>query len=204
VTSATALLLDLDGVLVDSRAVVARHWSRFAARHGLRADDVIHRVHGRRTVESIAELAPWLDAEAEAEAFDAAEALDVEGLRAVPGAAEALQRDGPVAVVTSGPRGLATARLRAVGLAPPAAMICAEDVTNGKPDPEPYLLGAAALGAHPAGCVVVEDAPAGIAAGVAAGMRVIAISTTHAPAELGDALRVLDDLVSIEHALATL
>jgi sugar-phosphatase len=83
-------------------------------------------------------------------------------------------------------------------------MICAEDVEHGKPHPEPYLRGAAALGAAPAGCVVVEDAPAGIAAGVAAGMRVIAISTTHPPAELDGALRVLDDLVSIERALATL
>jgi mannitol-1-/sugar-/sorbitol-6-phosphatase len=199
-----AVIFDLDGVLVDSRAVVARHWSRFAERHGLRADDVIRRVHGRRTVESIAELAPWLDAEAEAAAFDEAEAADVEGLRAVPGAAEALRRGGAVAVVTSGPRGLATARLRAVGLEPPAAMICAEDVEHGKPHPEPYLRGAAALGAEPAGCVVVEDAPAGIAAGIAAGMRVIAISTTHPPAELDGALRVLDDLVSIERALATL
>ena len=200
----TPLLLDLDGVLVDSRAVVARHWGAFAARHGLRAEAIIPRVHGRRTLESIAELAPWLDAEAEADAFDAAEAVDVEGLHAVPGAAEALRRAGPVAVVTSGPRALATARLRAVGLEPPAAMICAEDVSRGKPDPEPYLRGAAALGADPAGCVVVEDAPAGIAAGVAAGMRVIAISTTHAAADLDGAVRVLDDLVSIERALATL
>jgi sugar-phosphatase len=200
----TALLLDLDGVLVDSRAVVARHWSAFATRHGLDAGEILGRVHGRRTVESIAELAPWLDAEAESAAFDAAEALDVDGLRAIPGAAGALRRAGPVAVVTSGPRALATARLRAVGLEPPAVMICADDVRCGKPDPEPYVRGAEALRAAPADCVVVEDAPPGIAAGLAAGMRVIALSTAHAAADLGGAVLVLDDLVSIEHALATL
>ena len=105
-------------------------------------------------------------------------------------------------VVTSGHRTLAEGRLRAVGLPVPAVMVCGDEVSRGKPDPEGYLSGARLLGAAPADCVVFEDAPAGIAAGLAAGMTVIGITTTHAASALAGAAVVIDDLTEFDTALA--
>ncbi|MDP9345006.1 MAG: HAD-IA family hydrolase [Actinomycetota bacterium] len=110
----------------------------------------------------------------------------VAGVRALPGAEELLGPGGPrpLAVVTSGTLPLATARLRAAGLEVPGVLVTPERVRRGKPDPEPYLLGARDLGVDPADCVVLEDAPAGVAAGRAAGMHVVGITTTLAPGQL--------------------
>jgi sugar-phosphatase len=140
--------------------------------------------HGRPSGEVIAVLAPQLDAAAESRAIDLRQADDVEGVVALPGAHELFTGPDPVAIVTSCTVPLATARLRAVGLAVPQVLVTPERLSRGKPDPEGYLLAARELGAAPADCVVLEDAPAGVEAGRAAGMHVVGITTTHDPTEL--------------------
>ena len=184
-----AILSDLDGVLVDSHASVMRAWRWWADGHGIEADPDEWVEHGRPSGSVIGELRPDLDEHAEAAAIDERQTHDVEGVVALPGAAELLAPDGPrpLAVVTSGVVPLATARLRAAGLHLPDVLVTPERVRRGKPDPEPYLLGARDLGVDPADCVVLEDAPAGIAAGRAAGMHVVGITTTLAATELAGA-----------------
>jgi sugar-phosphatase len=184
-----AVLFDLDGVLVDSTACVERHWRRWTAEHGLDADETMRFAHGRPTVDTIRLVAPHLAAEVEAARLNAAEAFDTEGVVTIHGAVE-LVRALPAAawaIATSGTRDTALTRLRHTGLPVPAVLITADDITRGKPDPQPYLLAAAGLKVPRERCVVIEDAPAGIAAGRAAGMRVVAVATTHAPLELEDA-----------------
>ncbi len=181
-----AILSDLDGVLVDSHASVMRAWRWWARRHGIErdADDWVE--HGRPAAAVIAAVRPDLDTAAESAAMERRQAEDVGGVRALPGAAALLGPGGPrpLGVVTSGTVPLATARLRAAGLDVPSVLVTPERVRRGKPDPEPYLLGAHELGVHPGDCVVLEDAPAGIAAGRAAGMHVVGITTTLARAQL--------------------
>jgi len=175
-----AVLFDLDGVLVHSAAAVERSWARWARRHGLDADRVVAACHGRPSVETIALHAPHLDAAAEAAALEAEQAGDTEGLTACRGAAEligALDGAGvPWAVVTSGTRPLAAARLSAAGHRLPEVFVTADAVTRGKPDPEGYLAAARALGVSPGDCVVVEDAEPGARAGRAAGAAVIGVA----------------------------
>lgn len=197
-----AICFDMDGTLVDSTAVVERSWRRFAERHGLDAESFLARVHGIRTSDAIALIAPWLDARAEAEQLDGEEAGDVEELRPVPGAVPLLAAlpDEAWAVVTSADRELATARSR-----PPACRshACCEDTPAGKPDPGCYLAAARLLGAEPGDCLVVEDVPAGVEAGRAAGMLVVGITTTHPDAALAaDAcVDTLDELADVVTAL---
>jgi mannitol-1-/sugar-/sorbitol-6-phosphatase len=200
------LLFDLDGTLVDSRAVVERHWARFCARHGLEFGPVRAILHGVRSVDVIRAVAPGVDARAEAALLDAAEEVDTNGLEVVRGAPEVLAAlpAGGWGVVTSGHRTLAQRRLRAVGLPVPAVMVCGDEVANGKPDPEGFLTCARLLGAAPEACVVVEDAPAGLQAARAAGMPVIAVTTTHPRAALAGASAVIADLRELDEALATL
>ncbi|MGZ4820237.1 MAG: HAD family hydrolase [Terriglobales bacterium] len=197
--SSAAILFDLDGVLVDSRAAVERQWAVWAREHHLDPAQVIPIAHGRPTIETIREVAPQLDADAEAESMEQREISDLEGVRAIAGAADLLARIPPDrwAVVTSGTRNLATTRLRAVGLPVPHTLVSAGDITHGKPDPEPYLKGAAALRFTARECIVIEDAPSGIRAGKAAGMRVIAVPTTYPVNQLGEAdviIKRLSDL----------
>ena len=201
-----AVLADMDGTLVDSRVVVDRHWRLFAARHGLDVTPFLEHAHGRRSSDVIRELAPHLDAAAEAAELDAGEEVDLDGLRAVPGAAELLAAlpERAIAVVTSAHRSLATSRLAAVGLPVPAVMVCGDEITRGKPDPEGYLRAAAELGVDPAACLVLEDVPAGIAAGLAAGALVVAVETTYAPPALQAAAASLPDLRGLGGALARL
>jgi mannitol-1-/sugar-/sorbitol-6-phosphatase len=202
----TSLLFDLDGTLVDSRAVVERQWRRLCDRLGLDFAEVLGVLHGVRSVDVIRAVAPGADAEAEAALLDAAEQDDSEGLVVVRGAPELLDRlpRGSWGIVTSGHRTLAEGRLRAVGLPVPEVMVCGDEVAAGKPDPEGYLAGARLLGAPPRRCVVFEDAPAGIQAARAAGMAVVAITTTHAAAALAGASAVIVDLTAFDDALATL
>ncbi|MEW5917289.1 MAG: HAD-IA family hydrolase [Gemmatimonadota bacterium] len=198
-----AVLFDLDGVLVDSRAVVERTWERWAARHGRDVRSIVATAHGRRSSDTIRQIAPDLDVATEVRWLDEAELHDVEGLRALPGAAAALHGlpDTRRAVVTSGGRELATMRLRNVGLDVPAVFITSEEVSIGKPDPAGYLLAARRLGCEPRRCVVVEDTNPGITAGRAAGCRVVAVTTTFGPASLHGADVVVR---SLSHVVVSL
>lgn len=201
-----AVLTDLDGVLVDSGPLIETVWRAWAQGHGVDAEALLAVVHGRLARQVIAEFAPGLDADAEAAAMDATERARSSELSAVPGALDVITvaQARRWAVVTSGVLGLARSRIEAVRLPEPEVLVTADDVTHGKPDPEPYLLAASRLGVAPAGCVVVEDAPAGIAAGKSAGMTVFAVTTTHRAAELAAADAVFDSMREIAARLAAL
>jgi sugar-phosphatase len=188
-----AVLSDLDGTLVDSEAPVRRAWTAFARRQGLDAGEVVRFAQGRPAAETVRRLAPG--APQEAQRIADSELLDTDGVTALPGAAALLAAPLSLAIVTSCPRPLALARLRAAQLPVPETLICCDDVTHGKPDPECFTLGARRLSVDPADCVVLEDAPAGITAGRAAGMRVIAMRTTHSDDALlaAGATIVIDD-----------
>jgi len=188
-----AFLVDLDGVLVDSAAAVTRTWMWWASLRGLDPGPFI-RAHGRPSREAIAELAPELDAELEAALVEEREIHDTADVTAMPGAAAMLEAGLPLAIVTSGSRGLAEARLRAAGLRRPEVLVSVDEVSRGKPDPEPYLLAASRLGVSPVRCTVFEDAPAGVQAGKAAGMRVVALTTSVTAKELDGADQIVADL----------
>jgi sugar-phosphatase len=195
-----AVLSDLDGVLVDSGAEVERVWREWAESLGLDADNVgraSHGVPGRQVIERVA---PHLDADAEAVRVDELHAAT--GGFAHPGAAELLASVWPLAVVTSCSPPLAAARFAAAGLTPPPVLITSDLTPRGKPFPDPYLAGAGALGVSAADCLVIEDAPAGIAAARAAGMAVWAVTTTHPAAEL-DADVVAGDVGELLPALSS-
>lgn len=181
------MLFDLDGVLVDSSAFVELQWRRWASARGLRPEPFLRVCHGRRALETIRIAAPDLDAEAEARALVPEDEPEAALLEPLPGALRLLDALPPQtwAVATSGPRPTATSRLRRAGLPVPTVMVCAEDVTRGKPSPDAYLLAARELGVSPPDCLVVEDAPAGVQAARAAGMRVVGVTTTHQSDELG-------------------
>jgi mannitol-1-/sugar-/sorbitol-6-phosphatase len=188
-----AFLVDLDGVLVDSQVAATRSWTWWASRHSLDPEPFIE-AHGRPSREAIAEIAPELDADAEAALVEERESSDTEGVVPLPGAAAILAAARPVAIVTSGGRRLAEARLRAAGLRRPEVLVSVDSVARGKPHPEPYLLAAQRLGVSPGSCTVFEDAPAGVAAGKAAGMRVVALTTTVGAADLSGADRIVTNL----------
>ncbi|MBQ0830152.1 HAD-IA family hydrolase [Streptomyces tagetis] len=178
--TARALLLDMDGTLVNSDAAVERVWRRWADRHGLDGDEVMKVVHGRQGYASMALLLPDRPMEqnhADNARMLAEETADTEGVVAIPGAAGFLASLAglPHALVTSADAALAGARMAAAGLALPDVRITAESVGASKPDPEGFLKGAAELGIAPADCVAFEDSAAGIAAARAAGMRVVGI-----------------------------
>ncbi len=195
----SAILFDLDGVLVDSTASVARQWELWAQEHDVPVEAAIHAAHGRRTLETIRLLAPHLDAEAETVRLEAREADDAGAMKRINGALELLSSLPPKrwAVVTSGTRYLATRRLQRNGLPAPVAFVTADEVSRGKPHPEPYLKGAKLLGVPPRECLVFEDAPAGIESARAAGMIAIGVSTTYPAAELAPADAVVRDLSQV-------
>jgi sugar-phosphatase len=200
-----AVLFDLDGVLVESRLATERVWLSWASRHEISAAELRSAMHGVRSADVVRTLRPDLDAAAEANEIERLQAEDVEGLAAIPGAVHALSalRADRVAVVTSGTRPLALARLGAVGIAPPPVIVFAGDVERGKPDPEGYLAAAARLGVEPAEALVVEDSPPGIEAAKAAGMASVAVTSTHAREELGAADVVIETLEELPALLAT-
>ena len=200
-----AVLFDLDGVLVDSTPAVARVWSAWAREHGMDPADTVRRAHGRPSIATIRELLPHADAEPENALVEQRELDDMEGMVTLPGAL-ALVRTFPPghwAVVTSCTKRLAHRRLLTAGLPVPTHFVTASDIQRGKPDPEPYLKGAQSLGLAASDCVVVEDAPAGIRSGRAAGARVIALRTTAQEADLREAGAhwVVDDLSSLVAAV---
>ena len=184
-----AVLFDLDGVLIDSTPAVARVWHRWALEHGFDPDKVVKMAHGRPSRTTIHDLLPNADVAAEDREVERREIEDLEGVVPLPGARQLLDSLPPDrwTIATSCTRPLAEVRLRAAGLPIPKTMITSNDVKIGKPDPEPYLKAAAMLNFAASDCVVVEDAPAGVRAGKAAGARVIALTTTMPQRELEDA-----------------
>jgi sugar-phosphatase len=176
-----AFLFDMDGTLLNSIASANRCWKIWAERHGLDFGQIKPTMHGVRAVETIGRWAPHLDIEQEYAALTQAEMDDVGGIDAISGAAAFLGALPPDrwALVTSAPRLLALRRLEAAGLPAPALLVTADDVANGKPAPDCFLLAAAKLGVAPEDCLVWEDAAAGIAAAEAAGMPVVVIGATH-------------------------
>jgi sugar-phosphatase len=196
-----AVISDLDGVLVDSSAAIRRVWGRWGARHGLDGAAIQAANQGRPGHAVVAEHVPQEQVAAEAAFVLEAEIGDTEGVVAYPGASGVLALP-VVAIATSCEMPLARARLGAAGLAPPPVLVTADQVTHGKPAPDPYLLAARRLGVDPAACLVVEDAPSGIAAGRAAGMTVWAVTTTHAAGELGAAHRIAGALPELLADLA--
>ena len=175
-----ALLFDMDGVLIDSTPAVARVWRRWAIERGFNPEEVVARAHGRPSLTTVREYLPSANLEAENREVERREIEDLDGVVPLPGALELLGRlpEDRWTIVTSCTRALAGVRLKAAGLPLPRKLITSNDITLGKPHPEPYLKGAAVLGFAPADCVVVEDAPAGLRAGKAAGAKVIAFRTT--------------------------
>jgi len=198
------VLFDLDGVLVDSTPAVARVWAKWAAKHGFVADEVVRQAHGRPSIATIRELLPYADHDAENREVERGEIEDVAGVIPLPGALELLQAvpaDRWV-IATSCTRTLAEVRIRAAGLPLPKNMITSTDVERGKPDPEPYVKAAKLLGLAPGDCIVIEDAPAGIRSGKAAGARVFALRTTAPDTELieSGADWIANDLASLRLA----
>jgi len=194
-----AILFDLDGVLVDSTAVVVRTWRDWARDRGLDAERILEIAHGRPAAETVRLFAPHLDADSEARELERMEAENLDCVLEVDGAREllsALPADGWT-VVTSGTRALASKRMEHVGLRLPERFVSADDVENGKPHPEAYLRGAEILGVHPEACVVVEDAPSGVSSARSAGMRVVAVATTYRQDDLGEADAVATSLTKI-------
>jgi mannitol-1-/sugar-/sorbitol-6-phosphatase len=184
-----AILFDLDGVLIDSTPAVTRVWSRWAIAHGFDPVSLVRKAHARPSIETIRDFLPHADHAVENREVERSEMGDLEGVVTLPGAREllaALPADRWT-IVTSCTRPLAEVRLRAAGLPIPERLITCDDVTKGKPDPEPYLKGASLLGVLARHCIVVEDVPAGIRAGKAAGARVIALRTTTSDHELKSA-----------------
>lgn len=193
------MLFDMDGVLLDSRPVVERTWRRWAARHGVSAEPILRIAHGRRTSDALAMVYPELGTPDEVAWLDAAESEDFEGIRPVPGAAALVHSLSPSqwTVVTSAGRILAERRLAVVGISLPHHAVTSEDVERGKPAPDGYFLGAARLGVPAQDCLVVEDAPAGVQAGRAAGARVLAVTTTHPRDALNQADHIVADLRAV-------
>jgi sugar-phosphatase len=194
---ARALLVDLDGTLVDSTAPVSRAWTAFATRHGLDPDEVQAFAQGRPSSETVRLLAPGADHAVEAALVERAETTDTDGIFALPGAGDLLRSGFPLAIVTSCSSQLADVRLLAAGLARPEVVVSSSMVMRGKPDPEGFLLGARRLNVAAAQCAVLEDAPVGIDAGHAAGARVIALRTTHGDDALAAADAIIDNLAAL-------
>jgi sugar-phosphatase len=190
------ILFDMDGVLISSLGSVERSWTRWAEMRGIDPAYALSIVHGGRSIETVAFLRPDLDAEAENRIIEKLEIDDREGVRALPGVLELLAAlpEGSWTVVTSATGALARVRLKAAGIPASGQIITADDVVKGKPDPAPYLAGAALLGLEPAECVVVEDAASGAKAGRAAGCTVVATTFSHSIESLEAANYVIPDL----------
>jgi sugar-phosphatase len=192
------VLLDMDGVLVDSTATVEDHWSRWANRRGLPPSDVLRFAHGSPISEVVAR---FVDPDEVSDESDWVEGLSSEATidQAMPGALAILtQRLMPIAVVSSATRQVVEARLKRADLPIPTVLVGADDVPHGKPDPASYLLAASRLGVNINECVGVEDTPVGLRALLASGAAPLAVLTTHAADELAGARALLDDLGQLQ------
>lgn len=194
------LLFDMDGILISSLASVERSWTKWANMRGLDPVYVLGVIHGRRAIESAAELRPDLDANEELKLLEEIECADGDGIEVLPGVRELL-KSLPAhrwTVVTSATEKLARTRLAMVGIPVPERLITADSVALGKPNPAPYLAGAAILGFPPETCVVIEDSASGVQAGEAAGCTVIATTFSHEAEELTAAHYLVRDLTGVE------
>lgn len=174
----SAFLFDMDGTILSSIAAAERVWTAWARRHGLDVAAFLATIHGVRAEDTVRRQGiAGIDVAAEVEALTQAELDDVDGIEAIAGAPAFLAAlpAGRWAIVTSATRALARRRLAAAGLKPPPVFVTGDEVANGKPAPDCFLLGAERLGVAPSECLVFEDAPAGIAAAEAAGMAVVVV-----------------------------
>lgn len=197
-----AVLFDMDGTLVDSTEVVELLWARFADRYGVDPAALLRYAHGRQTGDTVARFLPsGHDVDAVTAAFEEVELVTTDGVKEIPGARRLLDElaGARVAVVTSAPRALAEVRLTAAGVGIPEVLVSSEDVTKGKPDPEGYLTAASRLGVAATDCLVIEDAEAGIRAGLASGARVLVVGS-HSSAT-ADPLPHVADLGQVVAAL---
>jgi sugar-phosphatase len=201
------VIFDLDGVLIDADAIYERHWARWADDHGVDFEAILDVHHGRPAIETIRTVAPSLDAEVEAARFNQILEGDHDdaGICAHAGAHDVIAalEGAPWAIATSAPRSTALSRLGSLGLTVPDTLVTIDDVSAGKPAPDPYLAAAAALGVEANRCLVIEDAPAGITSARAAGAHVLAVTTTHGPRRLTEAHGMIRSLTALDIAADT-
>ncbi len=194
------ILFDMDGILISSIGSVERSWTRWSRARGVDPDYAISIAHGCRAIETIARLRPDLDAEAELKVIEDIEIADNEGLTVLPGVQEllrALPRDRWT-VVTSATERLARIRLAEGNIPAPERLVTANQVTRGKPHPEPFQIGAALLGFRPQECVVFEDSSSGAQAGRDAGCTVVATTFSHPIESLDAAHYLVRDLTGVQ------
>lgn len=194
------LLFDMDGVLISSIGSVVRCWRQWCRLYNVPGADTFEVPHGMRAIEILHNLRPDIDPAEGLRVIEDLEIVDTADLRVLPGVQTLLAQLPPErwAIVTSATRRLLLGRLAAAGLPTPDRIIAADDVTRGKPDPEPYRCGADLLGLPPGQCIVVEDAPSGVSAGLAAGCRVLGVLGTHTPADLSHATWLVDSLENLQ------
>lgn len=197
-----ALLFDMDGVLISSIGSVVRCWQRWCEMYGVPNPDSFEVPHGTRAVDIVRMLKPEFDEAQVAEGLRVIEEMEIEDtadLTVLPGVKSLLEGLPPECwvIVTSATRRLLLGRLAAAGLPIPERFISGDMVVRGKPDPEPYMRGAELLGFPPGECVVVEDAPSGVGAGVAAGCRVLGVLGTHDASGLHEAKWIVTSLEEV-------
>ena len=197
--SVRGVLFDMDGVLISSIGSVERSWTKWAAEHGIDPAYAIKMAHGRRAIETVRMLRPDLDANDELRRVEDMEVEDNEGVAILEGVLRILQAlpANRWAVVTSATEKLALSRLRHSGIPIPEHVVTADRVSKGKPDPEPYLVGARLLGLRPEECLVIEDAASGVAAGHAAGCKVLATLFSHSLESLSAADWIVKSLEDV-------
>jgi len=187
-----AILFDNDGTLIDSTPGVYAAWRIFGEQYGFDGDTAAHATHGRRLMDSLVEYCHF-SGDKLREEVDRFEQLVIDvGPVILPGAKKLLEsiNDGRSdtapgwILVTSATSTYAPAALRTAGVPLPLSMVTSDDVTKGKPFPDPYLAGAAKLGLDPKNCLVVEDAPSGLQSGRDAGAKTLAVCTTHTAEDL--------------------
>ena len=189
----------MDGILISSLGSVERSWTKWANLRGVDPEYACRIAHGCRAIETVAKLRPDLDSEAELKIVEDVEIEDNEGLTVLPGVLDLLTALPPDrwTIVTSATERLALARLAAGGIPLPAQLVTANQVTKGKPHPEPFLAGAALLGFAPEECVVFEDSSSGTQAGRAAGCTVVATTFSHPIETLNAAHYLVTDLTGV-------
>ena len=198
--SAKGLLFDNDGVLISSIGSVNRCWRQWAKMYGVPDAENYNVPHGARAIDTVKSLRPDIDAEEGLRVIEDLEMADTDDIEVLPGVKRLLTTLPPErwAIVTSCTSRLLEVRLEAAGLPWPEKLVAGDMVTNGKPHPEPYQRGAALLGVAPEECIVIEDAPAGVGAGKAAGARVLAVLGTHTEEELEQADWIVPSLDEVQ------